>query len=110
VAFAQWFATQRQTLQHGNPTEVLEALQRLAITAQRRQADAAAATVWESWHYLEKRRDMLVYAWCHARGYPIGSGSVESANKLLVERCLKGAGMHWARACQSHGGAEHAGL
>jgi hypothetical protein len=98
AAFTQWFATQRQTLQPGNPTEVLAALQRLAVTAQRRKADAAAATVQESWHYLEKRRDMLAYAWCHARGYPIGSGSVESANKLVVERRLKGAGMHWARA------------
>lgn len=98
AAFTQWFATQRQTLQHGNPMDVLAALERLAVTAQRRKADAAAATVWESWHYLEKRRDMLAYAWCHARGYPIGSGSVESANKLVVERRLKGAGMHWARA------------
>ena len=28
----------------------------------------------------------------------MGSGSVESANKLVVERRLKGTGMHWARA------------
>jgi hypothetical protein len=98
AAFTQWFATQRQTLQHGNSAEVLEALRRLAVTAQRRKAEAAAATVRASLGYLEKRRSMLVYAWCHARGYPIGSGSVESANKLVVERRLKGAGMHWARA------------
>ena len=30
-------------------------------------------------------------------GYPIGSGAVESANKLVVEARLKGSGMHWAR-------------
>lgn len=41
---------------------------------------------------------MLDYAWFQARGYPIGSGSVESANTLVVERRLKGAGMHWALA------------
>jgi len=28
-------------------------------------------------------------------GWPIGSGMVESANKLIVEARLKGAGMHW---------------
>src|SRR5260221_14318676 len=30
-------------------------------------------------------------------GWPIGSGSVESANKLVVEARLKGAGMRWQR-------------
>ena len=33
-----------------------------------------------------------------AEGWPIGSGMVESANKLVVEDRLKGAGMHWAEA------------
>ena len=32
-----------------------------------------------------------------AAGWPIGSGSVESANKVVVEARLKGAGMHWER-------------
>jgi hypothetical protein len=30
-------------------------------------------------------------------GWPIGSGSVESDNKLVVEARLKGAGMRWCR-------------
>lgn len=30
-------------------------------------------------------------------GLPLGSGCVESANKLLVEGRLKGSGVHWAR-------------
>src|SRR5436305_1520069 len=30
-------------------------------------------------------------------GWPIGSGSVESANKVVVEARLKGAGMRWQR-------------
>src|SRR5207244_11614820 len=33
-----------------------------------------------------------------ALGFPIGSGAVESANKLGVEARLKGAGMRWAPA------------
>jgi hypothetical protein len=28
-------------------------------------------------------------------GWPIGSGSVESSHKLVVQARLKGAGMHW---------------
>ncbi len=31
------------------------------------------------------------------QGWPIGSGMLESGNKLVVEARLKGAGMHWAR-------------
>jgi hypothetical protein len=40
---------------------------------------------------------MLDYPWCHAQGYPLVNDSIESANKLVAERQLKG-GMHWARA------------
>ena len=48
--------------------------------------------------YLEKRREQLRYAEFIRAGYPIGSGVVESANKLVVEARLKGSGMHWADA------------
>jgi hypothetical protein len=43
------------------------------------------------------RRRQIAYADFQIQGYPIGSGMVESANKLVVEQRLKGAGMHWAR-------------
>ena len=39
-------------------------------------------------HYKEYRQ----------AGYPIGSGSVESACKLVVQTRLKQAGMRWRRA------------
>ena len=39
---------------------------------------------------------MLRYKDFRKGGYPIGSGIVESANKLVVEVRLKGAGKHWA--------------
>ena len=47
--------------------------------------------------YLEKREALMQYPVFQAGGWPIGSGGVESANKLVVEERLKGAGMHWAR-------------
>jgi hypothetical protein len=46
--------------------------------------------------YLEKRVDQMDYPRFLADGWPIGSGNVESANKLVVEERLKGPGMHWA--------------
>jgi hypothetical protein len=45
---------------------------------------------------LEPRLAQLRYATFRAQGLPIGSGIVESANKLVVEARLKGAGRRWA--------------
>jgi hypothetical protein len=43
--------------------------------------------------YLHKREAHMHYPSYQEAGWPIGSGSVESANKLVVEARLKGAGM-----------------
>ena len=61
------------------------------------QPAKAQAQVAESLAYLEARADQIRYAEFRAAGYPIGSGIVESANKLVIEARLKGSGMHWAR-------------
>ncbi len=62
------------------------------------RADSEAfKTVRGSLAYLEKRREQIRYVEFQGMGYPIGSGAVESANKLVVEARLKGSGMHWAR-------------
>jgi hypothetical protein len=45
--------------------------------------------------YLRKRELLMQYPQFQHQGWPIGSGMVESANKLVVEARLKGAGMHW---------------
>src|SRR5881275_2729585 len=47
--------------------------------------------------YLHKRETHMHYPTYQAAGWPIGSGSVESANKVVVEARLKGAGMRWER-------------
>jgi hypothetical protein len=47
--------------------------------------------------YFTKRLAQVQYATFQAAGYPIGSGSTESANKVVVEARLKGSGMHGAR-------------
>jgi hypothetical protein len=97
AALTQWLTRQRQTWQHGDPGEVIRTLRQLVAPAKRCRAEQAVVTVQASVAYLERRRAMLNYAWCQARGHPIGSGVVESANKLVVEARLKGAGTHWAR-------------
>lgn len=82
----------RHALKHQGPTAVLPHLRRCVAT-QPTNADLASALA-----YLEAREAQLQYPQFLAAGWPIGSGMVESANKLVVEDRLKGAGMHWADA------------
>jgi hypothetical protein len=58
----------------------------------------ALPVVAENLAYLEKRVAQMDYPTFQSANWPIGSGIVESANKVVVEARLKGAGMHWSRA------------
>ncbi len=93
-----WLWVQLQELKHGEPEVVLAKLRGLQedLVLQEGRSEALEV-VSSSLEYLSKRRDQIRYAEFMAAGYPIGSGIVESANKLVVEARLKGAGMHWER-------------
>lgn len=54
--------------------------------------------VQQQLHYFRKRESLLQYHAYQQQGWLIGSGMVESANKVVVEARLKGAGMHWEPA------------
>lgn len=47
--------------------------------------------------YVRKRLSLMQYPLFRRAGWPIGSGMVESANKLVVQARLKGTGMRWER-------------
>jgi hypothetical protein len=98
--FQAWLTGTLHELKHGQPEKVLQTLRDMQVKVRERGSgsEAAVETIQKSLTYLEKRRDHMDYAHFQALGYPIGSGSVESANKLVVEARLKGAGMHWARS------------
>jgi hypothetical protein len=87
----QWLGERLHQLKEEGPTAILSELSGLA------QQHPEASEVTSHLAYLEKRRSQLEYPQFRAQGWPIGSGIVESGNKLVVEARLKGAGMHWAR-------------
>ena len=59
-------------------------------------AHAEVDGVAEKLAYLEKREAHMHSPSYRQQGWPIGSGSVESGNKVVMQARLKGAGMHWA--------------
>lgn len=91
VAAQQWVAAQARWLKRTGPAWLLgEVRDLLAGQPQNEVLRREVA-------YLEKRAAQMEYPRFRAAGWPLGSGAVESANKLVVEARLKGAGMRWAR-------------
>jgi hypothetical protein len=92
-----WLAMQRAHLLAGQAEAVCQAVTELPVTE---AADPTEAylVMRQVARYLQERLPHLAYADFLAAGYPIGSGAVESANKLVVAARLKGAGMHWSVA------------
>src|SRR5205085_1085138 len=84
-----WLTEQLHELKHHGPTQVLADLRVLVA----KHPDVKELTT--NLAYLEKREAQMQYPIFQAAGWPIGSGCVESANKVVVEARLKGAGMHW---------------
>jgi len=97
-AFTAWLDQQAHTLKHAadGARQVLAALARLPVQAAVDPIVAAEARDG-ALAYFTKRLVQVQYATFQVAGYPIGSGSTESANKVVVEVRLKGSGMHWAR-------------
>jgi hypothetical protein len=93
--FEAWLKVQAHELKTGEAAVVLAELERLRTLMPERGQVEAVKTVDKSLHYLGQRQQMMRYAHFQAQGYPIGSGSVESANKLVVQSRMKQAGMRW---------------
>src|SRR5947209_12956079 len=85
-----WLEGVLHRLKHQGPQRVLTHLNWLV-------AHYPSPVVQEKLAYLQKREAHMQYPRYQAAGWPIGSGNVESANKVVVEARLKGAGMRWER-------------
>ncbi len=90
---ADWRGKQLTVLMHGEPQQVIDELclqlGRCAI------GSPQAEEVRTCLGYLAKRLDQIAYRRFREAGLPIGSGIVESGNKLVVQARMKGAGMRW---------------
>jgi hypothetical protein len=85
-----WLKDRLHNLKQKGPDQLLLKFEKL----QRKYP--AAETIASNLAYLKKRKAQMQYPLFQAHGWPIGSGMVESGNKLVVHTRLKGPGMHWA--------------
>jgi hypothetical protein len=94
---ATWLADHKHALLHHGPAPVLAAL--ATFTA---LDDPAADLVRRNRAYFTEHAARMDYPGFIARHFPIGSGAIESACKLLVTQREKQSGMRW-----SPPGAQH---
>lgn len=87
----QWTAERLHQLKHQGPDAILSELSQL------KEEHPDMNIIHENLAYLQKRQTHMRYPQFQQQGWPIGSGMVESGNKLVVEARMKGAGMHWQR-------------
>jgi hypothetical protein len=91
--FKGWFDNACHRLKHAPPEETVA---NLRLLQPRAKTDEQVTQIDSALFYLQNRLEMLDYAHFRRRGYPIGSGSIESGHKVVVQRRMKGAGMRWA--------------
>ena len=89
----QWFSTMAHQLKNKPPQRTLADLCLLESQA---TSEEQVAAIDNERRYLQKREAMIDYPHFQNKGYPIGSGSVESSHKLVVHSRMKQAGMRWA--------------
>jgi hypothetical protein len=87
-----WLKDHAHRLKHEGPDALLPELEEL------QKQSPPSEVLASNLAYLKKRKQQIQYPTVQAQGWPIGSGIVESGNKLVVQARLKGAGMHWAQA------------
>jgi hypothetical protein len=87
-----WLSGLLHELKHKGPSLVLRQVSKL------RERHPEVEEIGKKVAYLEKRQARMQYPQYRAAGWPIGSGIVESGNKVVMQARLKGAGMHWEPA------------
>jgi len=86
---AHWRESLVHRLKHEGPESVVSEVEQVYQDAGKPES------MGEHVRYLRKRMGNMQYPAFQKAGWPIGSGMVESANKVMQAR-LKGPGMHWA--------------
>jgi hypothetical protein len=88
----RWVRRRQDELWLGHVQTVMAEIETLA----KEQPAQAEALHTEAGYFANNIRRMQ-YQEFHEEGYPIGSGTVESGCKQLVDTRMKGAGMRWSR-------------
>lgn len=88
---AVWKDTIATMLHRGQAADVVAQLQQCAFASR----GAARKALVDAANYIEKNLARMQYPVFRARGFPIGSGMIESAHRYVLQARMKLAGQHW---------------
>lgn len=83
--YIPWAKDKCEKLKDGKWEEVLQEL----------NPDETYKNTVNLYHYIETNKQHIDYPQYTEQGYFIGSGAIESSNKIIVQRRFKQAGMRW---------------
>jgi hypothetical protein len=86
----QWTERRRKELDEGKVEEVIQAIQRLAVSAPEQKEILEGEIA-----YFEKNKDRMRYGNFRRQGLFVGSGVVEAGCRTVIGQRLKQSGMHW---------------
>jgi hypothetical protein len=89
---ALWMETQKSYLWRSQLAQVIRSIRQLCPRGQPLPEKVRSAV-----GYIFNNRQRMRYKQFRQAGYPIGSGTVESACKLVMQERMKQAGMRWSR-------------
>lgn len=92
ATFKKWFRQMAKHLKNKPPDRTLSALK---LIQRNHLEHPQIGEIEQAIRYLEKRKEMIDYPHFQQRSLPIGSGSGESAHKIVMQRRMKQAGMQW---------------
>ena len=92
-ASKKWFKAKRHILRD-DPDGVGKVMDALRYLLRKGRGSAEIRKVLD---YFRNNRSRMNYYHVAEEGYPIGSGEVEAANKMLVTHRLKRSGQRWGR-------------
>ena len=90
---ATWWQRRLDQLREGQVEKFFTSWRRLAKTQDTADPDHSPQRLL---HYFQENRERLRYRWALEQNLPIGSGTVESAARHIVQQRLKQSGMRWS--------------
>lgn len=89
---AEWMATQKAAMAHSQLRLVFRRIRQLFP-----RDEPLPEPVRQAIGYLWNNRQRMDYVVYRQQGFPLGSGVIESAAKVVVQQRMKQAGMRWKR-------------
>jgi hypothetical protein len=91
IKIKKWTSKIKELAFENRSDDIIKEIQKIDIDLSNKPSDIPNLLT-----YITEKKDLIRYGYFKEKNYIIGSGAIESGNKLVLQRRLKQAGMHWS--------------